>query len=141
MPDPAESPQFDTGRLADEYMPSSADVLAEIQAAEAVLRAQYADRITRITVSPTLAAWLRRKLPAADPPLIPTPWAALTGIPIVEDESFVNGRLRIHRGDAVEDWFAVPAHDPKWLVQIKEPELPFPWSPHCTSTGSADTTR
>lgn len=105
------------------------ELLAQLEAAEAALREQHGERITRITVGPALAAWLKRKLPPAEPPLIPTPWAPLAGMPIVEDPSFVNGRLRIHRGDTVEDWFAVPSDDPKRLVQIRVPEFPLPWDP------------
>lgn len=114
------------------------DILAELAVAEESLRAQDGDRITRITVGPTLAAWLKRKLPVADAPL-----AGLLGVPIVEDASFVKGRLRVHRCDAAEDWFAVPAHDPKWLVRIDESvfDIPFPQGPYCTPTDSVNATQ
>lgn len=125
MADPSW-PQFDAGRPADEYMPSSADVLAEIQAAERALRERHGERITRITVGPALAAWLKRKLPPAEPPLIPAPFAGLLGIPVVEDPAFVNGRLRIHRGAEVEDWFAIPADEPEQLVRLRDPVVPYP---------------
>lgn len=130
-PDPW--PQFETSRLADEYMPSSADVLAEIRAHEKAMREQHGDRITRITLSPALAAWFTGLFPDSEPALASpwgSPWATLSGIPIVKDASFVNGHLRIHRGgDVTEDYIAVPPDNPKWLVRIEEPVFPFPWSP------------
>lgn len=82
--------------------PSSADVFAEIRAAEESLRERHGDRITRITASPTLTPWLKRKFPPAGPADV-APWAPLLGIPIVEDASFMPGRLRIHRGEQTED--------------------------------------
>ena len=105
------------------------ELLAQLEAAEAALRERHGERITRITVSPTLTSWLKRMFPPAEAPLIATPWVWLSSIPIVEDASFVNGRLRIHRSDATEDWIAVPPDDPKWLVKIEEPVFDFPWSP------------
>lgn len=122
-------PQFDAGRPADEYMPSSADVLAEIQAAEKRLREQHGERITRITVSPTLTPWLRRKFPPTAESLLGLAMPRAFGIQLVEDPSLVNGHMRIHRGDATEDWIAVPPDDPKWLVKIEEPVFDFPWNP------------
>lgn len=105
------------------------EMLAQLEAAEAAMREQHGERITRITISPTLTPWLRRKFPAVEPPLIPSPWAGLTGIPIVEDPSFAPGRLRIHRGGETEDWFAVPAAEPERLVRINEAAVEFPQVP------------
>ena len=105
------------------------EILAQFEAIEASLRERHGERITRITVSPSLTHWLRRKFPPTAESLLGLAMPRAFGIQLVEDPSLVNGHMRIHRGDATEDWIAVPPDDPRWLVKLEAPDIPFPWSP------------